>query len=59
MGIWECSRTATGRERKSGWVIGVLVQRQATPRWLNDLVWKSEFLEQRQGTLRCADEPVW
>ena len=24
VGRWACSRTATGRERKSGWVIGML-----------------------------------
>ena len=59
MGRWACSRTATGGERKSGWVIGMLGQRRATPRWANELVWKSEILGQRQGTPRWADEPVW
>ena len=32
---------------------------RATPRWENDLVWKSEILGQRKGTPRWADEPVW
>ena len=41
VGIWACSRTATGRERKYGWVIGMMGRRQATPRWANDLVWQS------------------
>ena len=38
---WACSRTATGRERKPGWVVGMLRRRRETPRWENDLVWKS------------------
>ena len=58
-GIWECSRTATGKERKSGWVIGMLGRRRATPRWANDLVWKLEMLGGRKGTPRWAYEPVW
>ena len=41
VGRWACSRTITGRERKSGWVIGMMGRRQATPRWENDLVWQS------------------
>ena len=44
VGRWACSRTATGRERKSGLVIGMLGQRRATPRWVNDLMWQSEML---------------
>ena len=59
MGIWACIRTATGRERKSGWVIGMLGRRQATPRWVNNLVWQSKILGRRKGTLMWADEPVW
>ena len=51
--------TATGRDGNSGWVIGILGRRQATPRWVNDLVWQSEMLGKRQGTPRWADEPVW
>ena len=54
-----CSRTATGRERNSGWAIGMLGRRQATPRWENDLVWQSEMLEQRQRMPLWADETVW
>ena len=57
-GRWACSRTATGRERKSGWVIGMMGRRQATPRWANDLVWQSKMLGKRHGTPRWADEPV-
>ena len=57
--IWACIRTATGRERKSGGVIGMMGRRRATPRWANELVWKSEMLGQRQGTPMWADEPVW
>ena len=59
VGRWTCSRTATGMESKSGWVIDILGQRQATPRWANDLVWQSEILGRRQGTPSWADEPVW
>ena len=59
VGRWECSRTATGREKKSGWVIGILIWRQVTPRWTNDLVWQSDILVRRQGTPRWADEPLW
>ena len=44
VGRWECSRTTTGRERKSGWEIGMLGWRQVTPRRANDLVWQSEML---------------
>ena len=40
VGIWACSSTANGRDRKSVWIIGVLVWRQVTPRWVNDLVWQ-------------------
>ena len=58
LGGWACSRTTIGRERKSGWVIGMMGQRRATPRWANDLVWKLELLGRRQGTRRWADEPV-
>ena len=53
------SRTATRREGKSGWVIGILGRRRATPRWANDLMWQSEILGRRQGTPRWVDEPVW
>ena len=38
VGRWACSRTATGRERKSVWVIGMLGRRRETPRWANELV---------------------
>ena len=47
VGVWECSRTATGRERKSGWVIGMLVRRPETPSWANNLVCQSEILGRR------------
>ena len=47
MGRWACSRTATGRESKFGWVIGILGRRRATPRWENDLVWQLEILGRR------------
>ena len=30
---WTCRSTATRRERKSGWVIGMLGWRRATRRW--------------------------
>ena len=53
------SRTATGMESNSGWVIGILVQRQGMPRWVNDLMWKLEILGRRQGNPRWSDEPVW
>ena len=56
---WTCSRTATRRERKFWWVIGMLGCRRATPRWVNDLMWQSELLERRQGTPMWAYEPVW
>ena len=56
---WACSRTATGRDRKYGWVIGILGQRRSTPKWANDLMWQSEMLGRIQGTPRWADEPVW
>ena len=59
VGRWACSRAATRRERKSGWVIGMLGLRQVTPRWENDLMWQSEILRRRQGTPRSADEPIW
>ena len=59
VGRWACSRNATGRERKYGWVIGMLERKRAIPRWVNDLVWQSEMLGQRQVTPRWADEPVW
>ena len=59
MGIWACSRTATGRVGKSGWVIGMLGRIRATPRWENDLMWQSDMLGRRQGTPRWEDEPVW
>ena len=58
VGGWACSRTTTGRERKSGWVIGMLVQIRAMPRWENYLVWQSEILGRRQGTPRWAYETV-
>ena len=58
VGRWACSRTATGMERKSGWVIGILGRRKATHRWVNDLVCQSDILGQRQGKPRWADEPV-
>ena len=38
VGRWACSITATGRERKSGWVIGMLGRRRVMPRWANNLV---------------------
>ena len=38
VGIWACSRTTTGTESKSGWLIVMLGRRRATPRWVNDLV---------------------
>ena len=56
--IWACSSTATVREMKSGWLIGMLGRRLATPRWVNDLVWQLEILVWRQGEPRCEDEPV-
>ena len=56
---WTFSRTTTIRERKSGWVIGMLRRRQATPRWANDLVCQSGMLGRRQGTPSWEDEPVW
>ena len=59
VGRWAYSRTATGRERNYGWVIGMLEQRRVTTRWVNDLVWHSDMLGRRQGTPRWADEPVW
>ena len=59
MGRWECSRTTTVRESKSGWVIGILGWIRATPRWVNVLVWKLYVLVQRQGTPRWADETLW
>ena len=59
MGKWACIRTANGRERNSGWVIGMLGQRRDTPRWADDLVWQSEILGLRQGTTMWEDEPVW
>ena len=40
VGRWACSRTTTGQERNSGWVIGMLGRRRATPRWANELVWQ-------------------
>ena len=40
VGRWACSRTVIVRERKYGWVIGMLGRRRATPRWVNDLVWQ-------------------
>ena len=43
-GIWACRSTATGRERKSRRVIGMLERRRSMPRWANDLVWQSEML---------------
>ena len=58
MGRWACSRDATGRERKSGWVIGMLGRRRATPSWANDLVWKLDMLVRRQGTPGWAYEPI-
>ena len=59
MGIWACSRTETGRERESGWVIVILVRRRVKPRWMKALVRQSEMLGRRQGTHRWMDEPVW
>ena len=44
-----CSRTSNIRERKYRWVIGMLGQRRAMPRWVNDLVWQSQMLVRRQG----------
>ena len=58
VGGWECSRIKTGRERKSGWLIGMLGRRRARPRWENDLVWQSEMLGRRQGAPRWVDEPL-
>ena len=40
VGRCACSRNATRRERKSGWVIGMLGQRQVMPMWANDLLWQ-------------------
>ena len=57
MGGWACNRIATIRERKSGWLIGMLGWRRATLGWENDLVWQSEMQGQRQGTPRWEDEP--
>ena len=59
VGRWACIRTTNGRESKSEWVIVMLGQRRATPRWANDLVWQSEIMGRRQGTPGWADEPVW
>ena len=59
MGRWACSRSETVRERKSGWVIGMLGRRRAMPRWGNDLVRKSDILRRIQGPPRWYDEPVW
>ena len=59
MGRWVFSMTATGRERKFRWVIGMLGWRLATPRLANDLVWQSDMLGRSQGTPRWLDEPVW
>ena len=59
LGIWACSRTATGSDRNSWLVIGMLGRRRGTPKWTNDLVWQSEMLGQRQGKPRWEDEPVW
>ena len=59
MGIWECSRNATGRERNSGWAIGMLGRRRATPRWENDLMRQLEMLGRIQGTPRWAYESMW
>ena len=49
MGRWERSRTATGRERKSRWVIGMLVQRRVMPRWGNDLMGKLKMVGIRKS----------
>ena len=38
VGRYACSRIATVRERKSGWVIGMMGRRRATPRWVDNLV---------------------
>ena len=40
VGRWACSRTATRRERKSGWVFGMMGLRKETIMWANDLVWQ-------------------
>ena len=52
VGRWACSRTATRRERKYGWVIGILRRIQATPRWVYDLMWQLDILGRRQGIPR-------
>ena len=44
VGRWACSRTATGRDIKSGLVIDILGRRLATPRWADDFVWQSEMM---------------
>ena len=59
VGRWARSRTVTGRERKSGRVIGMLVRRRSTPGWANELVWQSEMMERIQVTPRWLDEPLW
>ena len=59
VGRWACSRTSTGRDRKYGWVTGMLGRRRAMPRWSNDIVWQSDMLGRRHGTPRWSDEPVW
>ena len=56
---WECSRTVTGRERKYGWVIGILGRKRSAIRWMNALVWQTEMLERRQGTPWWEDEALW
>ena len=59
LGRWACIRTAIGGEGNSGWVIGMLGWRRATPRWANDLAWQLEMLGLRQGTPMWEDEPMW
>ena len=47
VGRWECIRTETRRDTKSGWVTGMLGRRRTRTRWENDLVWQSVILGQR------------
>ena len=49
---WACSRTATIRERKLGWVVVILGRIQETPMWENDLVWTTKMLGQRHRSPR-------
>ena len=50
VGRWACSRTTTGRERKSGWAIGMLGRGRVTPRWADEPVrWLWRALENMEG----------